>query len=822
SLRETLSHAAATRGIAALLGPQIIPYRTWLAQLSGQQPRQRVLRELQLYDLLRSFPQYFDHSDLWQVCDSMLPLLEELDTQQVDPAAFAGLAQRDARLASQLGQEAQVITAVWKALRDDEPATSPLTLASQATQAFASLHSGDPSCSTVFVGCDEFSALECGLLKQAVQRGRALVCLQHHARHPNRSLAQLLEQLPVSHHASITGYESGYAFLHHCLDDAPLSAAATVANRGGFRKRWAIVPCVDDETQVQFVADDIRSQHSADRPVTAVVSENRRLLRRLRAVLESHAVTVDDEAGWTLSTTAAATVMQRLLDSIDQDFHYLPFLDFLKSPYLHPPGLFASREQLETTVHDFERRVVRRAQVHSELHRFRWYIEAQAAQVDASRRAELTRQLELLYTIEEATQALSQFQTQSAPRRVSEFLASLRHALERLGCSARLREDPAGEQILALLLQLEQDAGAGVRLTWRDARTWLARSLEQQRYQPERRGSNVRLLSLREAVLERFDVVYLLGANQEHFPSRDSNVSAFFNDGVRRELGIRTHSDTLALTRYRFKLLLSNAATVIACFARESQGEPLQATQWLTALDGIHERVYGANLHTAEISINETLHGTVKPELPPTWAEISARPAIPVNPRLIPETLSASAHQRLVDCPYLFYAQDCLRLRAADEIAEKLRKSEYGNRVHASLQEFHREPDTADLLRSDPESAKRRLFDISARIFERDIRSNFEHRVWLHRWQRSIPPYIDWQAQRALQYPLTDTEVTLSRQLQDNLSIQGKIDRIDRDQHGAAALVDYKTGQAGTTAAVRSGEDVQIVSYALLMDGVER
>ena len=213
SLREALSLAAAAQGISALLGPEILPYRTWLAQLSRQSPRHRALRELQLYDLLRGFPQLFDHSDLWQVCDSLLPLLEELDTLHIAPAAFASLAHDDARIANPLGQEAQVVTAVWNALREDEASTSPLTFANQAKQAFNSLSGASPAHRTVFVGCDELSVLECELLKRALQSGRALAYFQHHATHPNPALANLLETLPVVHNAAARA--SGYAFLQH-------------------------------------------------------------------------------------------------------------------------------------------------------------------------------------------------------------------------------------------------------------------------------------------------------------------------------------------------------------------------------------------------------------------------------------------------------------------------------------------------------------------------------------------------------------------------------------------------------------------------------
>ncbi len=816
-VREALSRAAAARGIGALLGPRIVPYRSWLIRWSQRPLHHRALRELYLYDLLRGFPQSFDHSDLWQVCDSLLPLLEELDTQQVQPAALADAAAGNPRIAAPLGQEAQVVAAVWSALRDGGSTTSPLALADHANRAFERLNAGGRLEQGVFVGCDELSVLECALLRRALENGQAMALFQHHGQHPNPALAELLEAFAPVHHGATR--DPGYGFLQHCLEGAPLEETVSAPGTG-YRARWAFAPCIDDETQIQFVADDIVQTRSDAPEATAVVSENRKLLRRLRAVLESRDLPVEDESGWTLSTTAAATVVQRLLDSIEQDFHYLPFLDLLKSPYVAPLGMTGNDAQREAAVHRFERRVVRRAQIHSGLERYREGITAHASGPHRRESAELQRAL--VDAVETATRELTRVHVQHAVQGVSEFLTLLREALERLGCGVRLARDPAGAQLLRLLSMLEQEPTAGVRLGWADTRTWLARVLEQERFQPERSGAAVRLLNLRQAVLGCYDSVYLLGANENYFPERDAAVTAFFNDGVRAELGLRTHSDALALTRHRFKLLLANAQTVIACFARESQGEPLRPTQWLTALDCSHQQLYGEALSVPEVGADDTRSATTTPDLPPGWAEISARPAPAADARLIPDTLSASGHQRLIDCPYLFYVYDCLGLRPTDEIAEKLRKSEYGNRVHRCLQLFHQDPDTARWLQHDPQRAERRLFEISARVFHPDLQDNFEHRAWLHRWHRCIRGYIAWQARRARAYRVTDTEVALTRSLGEGLALKGTIDRIERDAEEGVALLDYKTGRAPSRAAMLNGEDVQLVTYALLLDGVAR
>jgi len=194
---------------------------------------------------------------------------------------------------------------------------------------------------------------------------------------------------------------------------------------------------------------------------------------------------------------------------------------------------------------------------------------------------------------------------------------------------------------------------------------------------------------------------------------------------------------------------------------------------------------------------------------------------------LLPHTLTVSAHQRLIDCPYAFYAADCLQLKTPEEIRETLDKSDYGQRVHKCLQAFHGGltglpgPFPDPLTTQNRAAALEMLHAVSAAVFAKDLEDNFEHRGWLQRWRQVIPGYIDWQIDRNQQWRVQAVEHSEKRGLNERLTLKGRLDRIDISADGVG-IIDYKTGAARTQEDVDNGEDVQLCSYALLLDAVAR
>ena len=95
-----------------------------------------------------------------------------------------------------------------------------------------------------------------------------------------------------------------------------------------------------------------------------IVTENRRLARRVRALLERADIELQDAAGWALSTTSAAAILERWLETVEEDFAYQPLLDLMKSPFFQPKNIFTDkstnqdRENLLATIFRFEKSVI--------------------------------------------------------------------------------------------------------------------------------------------------------------------------------------------------------------------------------------------------------------------------------------------------------------------------------------------------------------------------------------------------------------------------------------------------------------------------------
>lgn len=193
-------------------------------------------------------------------------------------------------------------------------------------------------------------------------------------------------------------------------------------------------------------------------------------------------------------------------------------------------------------------------------------------------------------------------------------------------------------------------------------------------------------------------------------------------------------------------------------------------------------------------------------------------------PRL-PRELSATAHQRLVDCPYQFFASACLNLRAEQAPDEDPDRSDYGSRVHRILEAFTQATDTSlpppfgqPVTPANRAQAQARLESIAGAVFAPDLRSRALAHVWVNEFRGSIPGLLDWLEQRPP--GRVEAEVEYRRDFTPGHRLSGTADRVETAADGGLTVVDYKTGRPPGRGEVESGESVQLLHYALLDDAV--
>jgi ATP-dependent helicase/nuclease subunit B len=199
-------------------------------------------------------------------------------------------------------------------------------------------------------------------------------------------------------------------------------------------------------------------------------------------------------------------------------------------------------------------------------------------------------------------------------------------------------------------------------------------------------------------------------------------------------------------------------------------------------------------------------------------AQPVARP-LPVAASRMPARLSASAVEALRDCPYRFFARHVLGLREDEELESELEKRDYGTWLHAVLMRFHSQR-TAPAP-ADQESA--RLHGFARELRDEMALPDDQFLPFSASFARFVPRYLAWLHQRDAAGALWlagERDASIRPEALGGIVLEGRIDRIDRVDHGAALqLIDYKTGSPDKLKqrVKQPFEDTQLAFYAALL-----
>ena len=546
------------------------------------------------------------------------------------------------------------------------------------------------------------------------------------------------------------------------------------------------------EQEARGAAMQIRRWLNEGKRDIAIVVQDRVVARRLRALLERAEVLVVDEAGWKFATLSVSTVLERWLTTLQSNFYHHDLLDLLKSPFIFADMAASERK---AAVYQLEQ-LLRKQGVVAGLEKFIALV------------AHETVLHQPLARLRQAAALLEQNKRLG----ISEWLLALNESLSMLGIDTGLQRDDAGAKLLAALATWQQElAGDEGRYKFAEWRRWLAQQLDMQTYRDSSIDSAVRFAELKGTRWRAFDAVLLLGCDADHLPS-SADGGRWFNDAVRSSLNLPTRSTHAARQRDDLLALLALNDNVLVTWQKERDGEAILLSPYLQMLRDHHEMLHGDDLSESELADFLALEDAHTVALP-----LAVQPAPRVASDSLPQSISISAYNSLVACPYQFHARHILRLNELDEVREAIEKRDYGERVHDILRRFHeRYPRVSEHAADEMESALRR---ISVEVFADLLEQDFAARAWLARWHKSLPAYLDWQAENEEQgWQYTEAESSFDVQL-EGVRLRGRIDRLDV-KADEKRVIDYKTqnDQLLRNKLKEPGEDVQLACYAYAVE----
>ncbi len=798
-LRRRLAEQAGS----ALLGPRILTLKQFAAERGGGPlPLAPAECRLILVEALRRYRNLFPGQNLWQLAEALFALFEELSLNEVnlpdDAEAFADrlTGAYGARPLAALSREAQIVHTLWRAFLEETAGRSPAAAYGAALRsAFADLR-GDET--LYLAGFDALAGAERAAL--AAADGTALE-IWLHGRSSGRDGAATLNFCRQLGREPETPYglesaaqaDARTRFLDAVFGTAGANSEAEAGSPG-----FCITAAEGPEHEARCVDLAVRQALLDGCATVAVVTEDRRLARRLRALLERAGIELQDQGGWALSTSAAAAALHAWLDSFERRFQFRPLLALLKS------GFFAADPQALRTL---ERDLVYGAGLESGLERFHSRAETHPA---------------LRALLEQLQQAARLLPSTGRPRLLREWMTGVQRSLQQFGLWQRFQNDEAGRRLIEILDELDRAfAQRPQSADWREFRALLDRAVERATFVPPQTGRDrrVRLLTLEQSALLRCDAVILAGATQAQIPGAPAG-EPFFNQSVRAELGLPNTAQRHELSLARLRRVLHAAPRLHITYAAEQPGEPAQLSPWIEAIES-RAIILGISLRDPLLAARA---GTAATEIA-TGAAVPSlqrrRPAPAVPQQRLPQEISATAHQRLIDCPYQFFAHACLGLRAEQAPDEDPDRSDYGQRVHRILEAFTQgvkedlpAPFAEPVTAANREQAQARLQEIATAVFAPDLQGRALAHVWVTEFEAAIPVLLNWLEGRTAQQ--AQAEVQYRREFLEGRTLTGKADRVETLGDDSLTLVDYKTGRAPSRSDVESGEAVQLLHYALL------
>ncbi len=808
-------------GHAALIPPRINTLRGWVEELTP--PAGKILnthaRELMLVETLQEFPAFGKLHNPWTLADTLLRLFDELQLSHHQAETLSSLfeaADGAPEMLSHFSEEALKIQLLWRDFQQQLEKENTTDRISRYRQGLERLTS-DITCVNTplyLAGYHWLHAKELRLVTELIHANKITILLQ-----PGQPLTAQLQALDIP----CTKLAAPHTLRTKCLDTIFTTKNTALKTRAEelaadmpesvLQDHLQLFPAESNEQEAQAVALQTRQWLIEGKQRIAIVTEDRKLARRISALLDNAGLSVQDAAGWPLSTTMAAGVLERWLETVENEFYFAPLLDVLKSGFLRQSAFPVE------AVYRLEKDIIERENIARRLDSYA------AAITDRSQRLhfagdEYTGGLEAIITfLREASAPLLPF-LEKGMHAPLQILSALTTSLQRLGLYEGFEQDPAGQRILQELKDLEHSLdGRKMAMRWSEFRTWVQRALETHNFRPAIDPGQVDLIDFDQSNTGQYDALIIAGADYRHLPGHASG-NGLFNDTVRQELGLK-HWRIQRQERFsQFRRLLQTADNILITWTQSHNGETELPSPWVDLLDSFQRTAWGASLEASGL---RTLLDHPEAQLQaPSQAPLPAitkQPAPPLPTPLIPKSISVSAHQMLIDCPYRFFAARGLKLKPRETIAEQLSKRDYGNLVHRCLQTFHQQHPSVSA--PGKEQATAALVAISEKIFAEIPQTDYAQHMWWQTWKSLIPEYIDWQIERETDWRIKRTEAGVEKRLEKSgIKLTGRIDRIDCNA-GGVSLIDYKTGGTHRKADIETGEDVQLTSYALLTEEVQ-
>lgn len=293
----------------------------------------------------------------------------------------------------------------------------------------------------------------------------------------------------------------------------------------------------------------------------------------------------------------------------------------------------------------------------------------------------------------------------------------------------------------------------------------------------------VRLMTAHGSKGLEFDTVFIIDCYEKHWPSPNRTSALAIPPAafqLRPTAGTLTESDAEERNLFFVAVTRARREAIITWPTRDRQGQELSHSRYIDLIEPTLTTI--ADTKKYETSYADNLHVRLAPT-PHQSSEITNHEYL--RDRFIRQGFSATALNNYLDCPWKYFYRNLIRIPEAP-VAQLM----YGNAVDRALERFFDQRVAGEAI------DKNTLLDHFDRAAQDQPFTDRDLATALARGKQSLAGWYDtyhasWPGQSMQQVKITGIAIPGIEQV----TLNGKLDKIEILGGGSVRVVDYKTGK---------------------------
>lgn len=550
----------------------------------------------------------------------------------------------------------------------------------------------------------------------------------------------------------------------------------------------SLIDCADIREEALVVALIMREALETPEQTAALITADRNLARRVASELQRWNIKVDDSAGRPLTLTPVGSFLRLAAKACESGLDKIDLLSLLKHPLCN---LGRKTGEVRRLTRMLEQKVWRCGINDEKLEAFEAEVKETLREMLSLYQQPKADFKHLLQTHLKLAEKLAATEERSgaqllwkgeAGEAAAKFFADLYDKAEVLG-------EIAVKEYLGMTEALM--AGVTVRPKF---------------------GTHPRLKILGpiEARLTRFDVTIIGGVNEAIWP-KAAGFDPWLSRPMKKDFGFPQPEKAIGIMARDFAEFLGGGEVYLTRSERV-QGTPMVCSRWWLRLETVLKALgYEPN------SLEDVLFRLIARDLDKPKENIRIAPPAPMPPvSARPREISASNVELWMRDPYSIFAKYILKLRPLDEVNQDLSLADYGNIIHAVLEEFNNKYPAVY-----PDNAEDELFALGCAYFAKNEIAQETKAFWWPNFEKTVKWLVEKERSYRQNIKKVHNEVSGKIILQapaGEFILTAKADRVDETSDGRINIIDYKTGKARSKKEVENAFAPQLPIEGLIAE----